>query len=174
MQQCDDHHPDNEDDHQDPGNDDHHPSYGEITATMSLHTMQHPHHASLHQEGAHHAFLHHGGHALLHHCNMLQLNHIKLQGKVVTHFEEVVWWRTFMVECVTVFSTLHNTKSVKTVTHFTLKVLHIYIAIVLYLTGKPYVIGWRPLYLMVSALGGGVGVLALKFAINKRCRLILY
>ena len=27
----------------------------------------------------------------------------KLQGKVVTHFCEVEWWRTLMVECVTVF-----------------------------------------------------------------------
>ena len=27
----------------------------------------------------------------------------KLQGKVVTHFEEVGWWRTLMVECVTLF-----------------------------------------------------------------------
>ena len=25
----------------------------------------------------------------------------KLQGKVVTHSEEVGWWRTLMVECVT-------------------------------------------------------------------------
>ena len=27
----------------------------------------------------------------------------KLQGKVVTHSEEVGWWRTLMVECVTLF-----------------------------------------------------------------------
>ena len=27
----------------------------------------------------------------------------KLQGKAVTHFCEVEWWRTLMVECVTVF-----------------------------------------------------------------------
>ena len=27
----------------------------------------------------------------------------KLQGKAVTHFREVEWWRTLMVECVTVF-----------------------------------------------------------------------
>ena len=27
----------------------------------------------------------------------------KLQGKEVTHFGEVEWWRTLMVECVTVF-----------------------------------------------------------------------
>ena len=27
----------------------------------------------------------------------------KLQGKVVTHFEEVGWWRTLMVECGTLF-----------------------------------------------------------------------
>ena len=27
----------------------------------------------------------------------------KLQGKVVTHFCEVEWWRTLMVECVVVF-----------------------------------------------------------------------
>ena len=28
----------------------------------------------------------------------------KLQGKGVTHSQEVEWWRTFMVECVTLFS----------------------------------------------------------------------
>ena len=28
----------------------------------------------------------------------------KLQGQVVTHFEKVVWWKSFMVECVTDFS----------------------------------------------------------------------
>ena len=27
----------------------------------------------------------------------------KLQGKVVTHSEEVGWWRTLMVECLTLF-----------------------------------------------------------------------
>ena len=27
----------------------------------------------------------------------------KLQGKVVTHFEEAGWWSTLMVECVTLF-----------------------------------------------------------------------
>ena len=27
----------------------------------------------------------------------------KLQGKAVTHFCEVEWWRTLMVECATVF-----------------------------------------------------------------------
>ena len=27
----------------------------------------------------------------------------KLQGKVVTHSEEVGWWRTLMVECATLF-----------------------------------------------------------------------
>ena len=27
----------------------------------------------------------------------------KLQGKAVTHFCEVEWWKTLMVECVTVF-----------------------------------------------------------------------
>ena len=30
----------------------------------------------------------------------------KLQGKVVTHFCEVEWWRTLMVECVTIFDYL--------------------------------------------------------------------
>ena len=30
----------------------------------------------------------------------------KLQGKMVTHSEEVGWWRTLMVECVTLFLTI--------------------------------------------------------------------
>ena len=30
----------------------------------------------------------------------------KLQGKVVTHSEEVGWWSTLMVECVTLFGYL--------------------------------------------------------------------
>ena len=37
----------------------------------------------------------------------------KLQGQVVTHFEKVVWWKSFMVDCVTFFHT--------TVTHMLLK-----------------------------------------------------
>ena len=50
---------------------------------------------------------------LTHHSDPLQtiaaylLVHLgrldKLQGKAVTHFCEVEWWRTLMVECVTVF-----------------------------------------------------------------------
>ena len=43
------------------------------------------------------------------HCNILRLTIVwqfemslsKLQGKVVPHSEEVLWWRIFMVECVT-------------------------------------------------------------------------
>ena len=37
----------------------------------------------------------------------------KLQGKVVTHFCEVEWWRTLIVECVTVFLLLNPTSDLK-------------------------------------------------------------
>ena len=46
------------------------------------------------------------------HCKLLHLIFVfivhlgrldKLQGKAVTHFCEIEWWRTLMVECVTIF-----------------------------------------------------------------------
>ena len=39
-------------------------------------------------------------------CNLPLLALGKLQGKVVTHAEEVGWWRILMVECVTLFDYL--------------------------------------------------------------------
>ena len=59
------------------------------------------------------------------HCNKLQLTiHTeigvglsKLQGKGVTHSQKVEWWRTFMVECVTLFSEFSLLKEFKSINH---------------------------------------------------------
>ena len=43
----------------------------------------------------------------------------KLQGQVVTHFEKVVWWKSFRVECVNNFSYNSYTPGVEAVSYST-------------------------------------------------------
>ena len=47
----------------------------------------------------------------------------KLQGQVVTHFEKVVWWKSFMVECVTDFTCHSYTPGVEAVNYSTMLIL---------------------------------------------------
>ena len=51
----------------------------------------------------------------------------KLQGKVDTHSEGVGWWRTLMVECVTLFDYLFHYRILHCIWDYILAKLHEYL-----------------------------------------------